>query len=224
MILSDFTTATDSRVCGGSEFTWGCFPNARYMDIANIDGEEVVGCVFNYKTQEVYSVEAFVYEDNVAFRWIDQKWVNSHIAESTERGFDPDQAYDDVKFTNIIDETEILNLARKIVHKTYVHSHKDMNWDQAIKEASIDPSSFDDHMKNQPPDMGSPDTREYNVSITSVHKIDVTATNMEEAVEKAKSFVSGMKPVIQVSGTCWMDNYFSKVDVSRQLVSEHYEG
>lgn len=121
MNLQQFMDAVDCRVCGGSTFQWECYPNGRYMDISNLNGNEVGSCIFSTISQEVYEITFYVYEDNVAYRWTDPVYETARDDESAMLGLDPDLAYDDVKFTDIVSEEEMLKIARSIVHMTYVH-------------------------------------------------------------------------------------------------------
>lgn len=123
MNLQEFMGAVDCRICGGSTFQWECYPNARYMDISDINGNEVGSCLFSTVSQEVYEVEFYVYDDEVAYRWTDPLYASARNKESIIKGLDPSIAYDDIKFTEVKSEEEILKLARSIVHMTYVHSH-----------------------------------------------------------------------------------------------------
>ena len=123
MNLQEFMDAVDCRVCGGSTFQWACYPNARYMDISDINGNEVGSCLFSTVSQEVYEIEFYVYDDNVAYRWTDLVYAQARNEESASKGLDPAIAYDDVRFSNVESEEEILKLVRSIVHMTYVHSH-----------------------------------------------------------------------------------------------------
>lgn len=123
MKLKKFLKAADSRVCGGSEYQWDCFGrNAQYMDISDLSGEEIGGCIFDRETQAVYQVEMYVNSDNVAYRWIDPAWSLEYGIEADRRGVDKFNAYDDVEFTMVETEEDILDLTHRIVHDTYVHS------------------------------------------------------------------------------------------------------
>ena len=122
MKLLDVLQAAKGRVVGGSEFQWKCWPDAQYMDLSDIDGKEIAGCVFSRKNHDVYEVECHVYEDELAYRWIDPAWRKASKDEAAERGVDSKNAYDDVPFIKVKHEDEILKLLTHIVHKTYVHS------------------------------------------------------------------------------------------------------
>lgn len=122
MNLQQFMDAVDCRVCGGSNFQWECYPNARYMDISDLNGTQVGSCLFSTASQEVYEIEFRVHEDDVAYRWTDPLYASPRDQESLIKGLDPTLAYDDVKFTEVESEEEILKLVRNITHMVYVHS------------------------------------------------------------------------------------------------------
>jgi hypothetical protein len=123
MKLKKFLKAADSRVCGGSVFQWDCFGlNAQFMDVSDLSGEEIGGCIFDRETQQVYQVEAYVNSDSVAYRWTDPEWVDAYKDECATRKVSKTKAYDDVKFTEVASEEDILDLLHRIVHNTYVHS------------------------------------------------------------------------------------------------------
>lgn len=210
MKLNKFLEAADGQITGGTEYQWKCYgPDARYMDISNIDNDEIGSCVFDSKTKKVYEVTADVYDDNVAYRWIDPKYEDAYLTECAERNIIPESAYDYTNYTKITSSSEILELVHKIVHKTYVHSHcpPEERIDEVIKE-NIEESAVED---------------EYTVKVHVVQIFDVRANSMEEAAQKARTFASGMKPSLHIDGISWMDSYFSKEEVSRELVVKQYK-
>ena len=123
MNLQQFMEAVDSHVCGGSEFQWQCYPYGRYMDISDINNNEVGNCIFSTKSQEVYEIEFYISQDDVAYRWTDPVYAQARDDEAVSKSIDPTVAYDNIKFIEITDEEEILKLAVSIVHMTYVHIH-----------------------------------------------------------------------------------------------------
>ena len=122
MKLKKFLKAANGRICGGTEHQWECFPNGQYMDVSDIDGEEIGGCIYSRLSMKVYQVEVHVYEDEVAYRWIDTEWQEAYDDEADARGVDKITAYNDVDYTIVYDEDDILKLLTEVVHKTYVHS------------------------------------------------------------------------------------------------------
>lgn len=210
MKLNKFLEAADGQITGGSEYQWKCYgPDARFMDVSDIDNNEVGSCIFDSKTKKVYEVTANVYEDDVVYRWIDHKYESMYYDEADSRGVNPVQAYDDVVYTIENDEDKILELVHKIVHKTYVHSHQDTTEEMTPPMAA--------EM------LESKEQTEYSVKITRTDSFDVRATSMEDAVEKAKNFVRSFAPTNRGDSVSWMDNYFTKEEVARNLVTETFE-
>lgn len=210
MKLKKFINSANGQICGGSEFGWSCYPDARYIDISDIDNREIGHCLASTKTQEVYEIELHVYEDNISYRWTHPNYINSRDQEALSRNIDPNIAYDDVNFTDITSEEEILKLVKNIVHKTYVHSH--------MPQEIISNNCVKNEDESTEPSM----IQEYDVKITSVQCFSVYATTMEEAATKAKEFSSTMQPPeIYPNKLCWIDQYVSKEEVARKLMVEH---
>lgn len=220
MKLKKFLEATDGQITGGTDFQWKCYgPSAQYMDVSDIDNVEVGSCVFDSKTKKVYEITVDVYKDNVAYRWVDPTYEFALFEEALERHLNTENAYDDVDYTKITSSSEILELLHKIVHKTYVHSHRSLV-ESVDSEIKNNEKIIAEHKENVPE--AAPDT-EYSVKIHVIQQLDVMANSMEDATEKAKMFTSGMKPGQHVEGVHWMDSYFSREEVSRELVVEHFK-
>lgn len=104
MKLLDVITCAGARISGGSEFQWSCYgPNARYIDFADIMGEDYCGVIFDSRTYEVYSVELHVPGQDQAFRWINPAYLDAYLKEAEQREIDPNVAWDQVKYTQIAD-------------------------------------------------------------------------------------------------------------------------
>jgi hypothetical protein len=230
MKLNEFLSVSNSQVCGGSDYLWNCYPNARYMDIADIDGAEIGSCVFNTNTQEVYEAEAYVYNDDIAFRWQNAAYTNAYFEESNKRELDPDNAYDDVQFTDIDDEQDFLAVLFKIVHKSYVHTHyHDVETTDTCCGSctgKCDNSKKDSNEADAIPVVLKDVTNytKYEVKLSVTHRFSILACNMEEALIKARTFTNSMSPAKDWgSRVCWEDKYISKEEVARTLAYDHIE-
>lgn len=123
MKLNQVFDTCNGRVNGGSEYGWKCYGDARYMDFCDTDGnDDVVNCVYSPSTQQVFEVQVWVNSDNVVYSWRDPEYKKAYKAEAKERNIDPDNAFDDTQYTKVKEEAEILDLAQKMIHGTYVHS------------------------------------------------------------------------------------------------------
>ena len=104
MHLSKVNEALEHRITGGSEFCWSCWPEARYIDFESAFAHASV--VINTRTQEIYSADVSVKremwpEDRAPYRWMNPLFKDSYVAEAVERGVDPNQAWDDVKWVDL---------------------------------------------------------------------------------------------------------------------------
>jgi hypothetical protein len=154
MKLQEFLDAASHRICGGSEFGWNCFPNSQYADISDIDGKEIGGCVFSTVDQTVYEAAVHVEEDDAAFRWADGTWTHAAAEEAAERGVDINIAYDSVRYIDIADAEEFLQLVSSIVHKTYVHSKPAVILEPPLAELEAALAERGMYLPSEPPHLG----------------------------------------------------------------------
>lgn len=114
--LKDFFEVTEYRVTETSDYLWSCFGNnAQSMDYWNQDHDGHSVCiVFDRLTQTVYSFEVADYSRDRAYRYINPEYAQAHRDEVVRRNID-DNAWDDVPWTDIEVEEDILEKARAIV-------------------------------------------------------------------------------------------------------------
>lgn len=210
MKITQVLNATGGRISGGTEFTWKCYgPDARYIDISDLSGNEVCNFVHDTKTQEVYEVDVHVTDDNEIYRWMNLKYVAEYNEEANQRSIDPCVTYDNICYTYVLNEKEILDLAHQVVNQTYVTPAVDTTDD-------IDTEMLSDLLDHQV-------ASEYEVTVNTTHIFAVRATSMEQAAINAKLFTSGMKPGNSIAGVIWSDSYVSKESVSKDLVTLRIE-
>lgn len=104
MQLESYLARIQYKITGGSKFWWDCYgPNTWSIEAHNTDA------VIDYATHMVYEVSVTDH-DGRCYKWVDPFFVEKYVQESETRGFDPWIAYDNVKFTVVNDEKEILSL------------------------------------------------------------------------------------------------------------------
>jgi hypothetical protein len=117
--LKDFVEAIDYKISGGSEYCWKCFgDNARYLDCDDTDFDNSkfhIGAVFDSRTQQVYTLEAWDYVNQVEYRWIDPKFKDQLINESKEKGVDHQVSTDRQTYIDLDVEEDILEKIAKII-------------------------------------------------------------------------------------------------------------
>jgi hypothetical protein len=228
MLFADFLTAADYRISQGGEFQWNCYPNAQFLDITDIDGVNIGSCVFSTKTHRVYEVEVYISDDSAAYRWMDPEWAKDYNEEAKNRNVDPKKAYDNVYFTPVDTEDEILHIMRSVAHKTYVHHRPevvdDLKTDSTKSFCCCDSSGGECSSKCSKKDENAEESNatleEFQVVIGVDHHFSVKAPTMDEAIRLAHQFTSNMKPSAPYpSGVAWMDSYASKETVTRELVT-----
>ena len=106
MKLIDVILAAEGRVSGGAEFQWNCWgDHARFMEFADVDGQEFCSCVFDCKTYNVYDIQIHVPGYDQCFIWRNPEFVDAYLQESRVRDIDPNKAYDNVYFTEVDEKT-----------------------------------------------------------------------------------------------------------------------
>lgn len=100
MHLSKVNEALQHKITGGSEFTWDCWDNARYLDYESDYAHASV--IFNTQTQEIYCAEVNDKDnEHKPYRWMNPEYRKFYDAEANKRGVDPNQAWDNTKWYDL---------------------------------------------------------------------------------------------------------------------------
>lgn len=115
--LQEFIEAINFRITGGSEYQWKCFgDNARYLDC---EGETLnefsVHAVFDSKDQTIYSVEAWDYINDRAYRWIHPNYIKAYKKSCKKYNVDFENACDTMNFIDIEVEPDMLEKVSAII-------------------------------------------------------------------------------------------------------------
>lgn len=107
MQIEDFLSAVLYKITEGSQFIWNCYgANAWYLDA------EYASAVFDRCNGIVLEVSVHGETHDINHRWIHPEYLERYINESAARGCDPWQVYDDVQYTRVDSEDDILALVR----------------------------------------------------------------------------------------------------------------
>ncbi len=122
MKLSKFLKASGYSINDTAKFQWKCFPNGMFINVNDINGDEVAGCIFNTETQQVYEVAVTTpnnaQDQVVALRWQEPKFSKAYADECAERGVIPNLAWDDVLWQDT-DKDTILKAVTDVIHCNY---------------------------------------------------------------------------------------------------------
>lgn len=107
--LKDYFRAVDYRITEGSEYGWACYGPDAYCLEAVLDStcETSAGVIFDRKTQTVYDVSLCLPND-VCYRWLNPEYDTKYYKECAERGYEPDIAYDTVRYKDTLSSLEML--------------------------------------------------------------------------------------------------------------------
>jgi hypothetical protein len=115
--LKDFMETVDYKITEGSEYQWQCYGDHAYrLDSWNQDQNgHSVSIVFDTCTHVIYEASAYDYQRGRAYRLINPDFKLGHDDEAQSRGVDADQAWDDVKYTDLDVDEDFLAKAQAIV-------------------------------------------------------------------------------------------------------------
>lgn len=116
--MRDFMETVNYRITEGSDYGWTCYGTNAYS-LDSWDGDQdghSIGIVFDTKTQVVYEMNAHDYTNSRAYRWIHPDFVKKYQAETEKRSIDRDEAWDDVKYTDLEVVADMLEKSRAIVN------------------------------------------------------------------------------------------------------------
>lgn len=120
--IKDYMECINYRINEGSEYMWSCYGDSVYqLDSSNPeytgpDQGYNVAVVFDTKTQVVYEMQAWDYALDRAYRWIHPDYVNAVKAEYLSRQIDFSEACDELKFTDLDVEEDIIEKATAIAN------------------------------------------------------------------------------------------------------------
>jgi len=114
MHLADVNEKLNHKIVSGSDYTWNCYPNARYMEYESEYAH--VSVIFSTVNQEVYEAEVSVKrdawpKDSRPYRWLNPDSKDFMIAEAEQRSIDWQQAWDDVKWIDLDVEQDFFEKA-----------------------------------------------------------------------------------------------------------------
>lgn len=114
--LKDFLEIVDYQITEGWQYQWRCFGDNSYaLDHHDSDrSENSFSIIFDKKDKTVYVVEAHDYENNRAYRLINPAFVEAYKEECKERNVPPNQAWDDVDYTDLETDDDWLEKANAI--------------------------------------------------------------------------------------------------------------
>jgi hypothetical protein len=119
--LKDFLERIDYKITEGSQYCWKCFGEDVYqIDSWNGkhggDGGHSVHAIFDTKTQFVYEVQAWDYDNQRYYRWISPDFVDVVKAESATRGVDFGDSCDGLQFIDLDVEDDIMEKVKAIAN------------------------------------------------------------------------------------------------------------
>lgn len=107
------------QITEGYEYLWSAFGDNCYSLSSEDSAYQKyhVSITFSKVSHTIFIMEAWDYQKNKAYRWINPDYKELYLKECDERDIDPKQALDDLKFTDLEVSEDILEKARAIVNE-----------------------------------------------------------------------------------------------------------
>lgn len=118
MELKTFLEAINYKITEGSEYCWNIYGYHTHRLEQQTESGNSVSCVFDTTNQTIYEMEAWDNSNDRVYRWIHPDYVEAYKAECVDRSVVFENAYDNVDFTDIEVEEDILEKIRGISNDT----------------------------------------------------------------------------------------------------------
>ena len=117
MKIKQINEVLDHKITTGSEYTWNCYPDARFLEYESDYAH--VSVIFSTINQEVYEAEICIKrdaykEDMRPYRWLNPDTKDAMIDEAKKRKVKYRKAWDDVKYIDLDLEVDFLEKAKAI--------------------------------------------------------------------------------------------------------------
>ena len=104
----------DYRMNTIDSYHWQCYGEGVKMVDFESESGEIVGS-FLFKPQQKEVVEVYVYNEKEAYRWIAPEYREAYLKESEQRGFKSNVFTDELDFTEIMNEEDMLDIATEFM-------------------------------------------------------------------------------------------------------------
>jgi hypothetical protein len=79
------------------------------MEFADVKEQVYAHCYYDCKTYDVYLIHLEIPQTDYCWIWYDPAHRDAYLLECQKRNIDPNLAWDDVSYTEILSEDEILS-------------------------------------------------------------------------------------------------------------------
>jgi hypothetical protein len=117
--LKDFLETIDYKITEGSEYGWKCYGENTHR-IERQTGDHMgntVTCVFDTKEHFLYEMEAWDNANDRVYRWIHPDYIKAYKKSCKKHDVRFENAFDNVNFTDLDVEADILEKARAIANE-----------------------------------------------------------------------------------------------------------
>jgi hypothetical protein len=139
--IKNFMEVIKYKINDVCQFMWDCYgQNAYILDSYRNNGSLQI--IFDLKNQTVYEFSVCDYKANKAYKWINPKFERKRKAESKNKGFTVDQAWDETNYqpTSV---NKLFNFAKSVSNmrdfkpKIQPVDHENLRWRDMVPKATL---------------------------------------------------------------------------------------
>lgn len=116
--LKDWLESVNYKITDGGPYEWCCYGNHSYFldSWDSVDGTSFASITFDTETKDVFEVQICNYNEEKAFRWLNNQFKDKFLEESKNKKIDPSVAWDNIKFVELKNEKEYFKKFEEIMH------------------------------------------------------------------------------------------------------------
>lgn len=118
LTMKQWMDAVNYRITEGSEYGWSCYGDHAY-NLDSWDGDQdgvSSSIILDTVTQAVYEISVCDYSKNRAYRLINPDFRSAHDKEARNRNISIDEAWDDIKYTDLETDEDMLSKLNAIMN------------------------------------------------------------------------------------------------------------
>jgi hypothetical protein len=116
MNIKELLERVNYQFGSGGKFQWDCYgPDAFFIDFQTVDFTPCGGAIIN-STGRVFEAHIEVPGEPICYKWVDPVFVQPYVEEAKRRNIDPNNAWDDVRYTDLDLEEDFLEKFDAIIH------------------------------------------------------------------------------------------------------------
>lgn len=193
MFFQDLLKEVSYEISFGGEYLWSCYGPSEIFDVSEVTSVVIAADCSDPKLRKVREITIGDATSGLAYRWRDPSYIKANNKEAKKRGIDNRLAYDNIKWTEVKTEDEILELL-----SSYVPAQK-----------TVAANSKGNIMTTK---------ENFTVKFDQRYVLEVKASSMDEARQLADEWMRSLSRRWNSDNRIiFVDNYTVKETVEKEL-------